>query len=151
MSATLPTGFSEAAETLERLRNDEAKRRDETVTFSRQPLYDQLIDVFLQCSQPGWEGEDSDAVDRETLMIAKEFVESLPEAYRTPTISGEPDGHISLEWYVHPRRILTVSINPNGILHWAALIGAEDPRGSCPFYGEMPRTLLYWIGRVCTG
>lgn len=84
-------------------------------------------------------------------MIAKQFVESLPVAYRTPTISGEPDGHISLEWYVHPRRIFTVSINPNGILHWAALIGAEDPRGSCPFYGEMPRTLLYWIGRVCNG
>ena len=149
MSTTLPTGFSEAAETLDRVRDHEAKRRDETVTFSKQPLYDQLIDVFLKCSQSGWEGRDSDAVDRGTLMIAKQFVESLPMAYRTPTITGEPDGHINLEWYVHPRRILTVSINPNGVLHWAALIGAEDPRGSCPFYGEMPRTLLYWIGRVC--
>lgn len=151
MAATLPTGFSEAAETLNRVLDDETKRRDETVTFSRQPLYDQLIDVFLQCSQPGWDGEDSEPVDGETLMIAKQFVEALPTAYRTPTISGEPDGHINLEWYVHPRRILTVSINPNGMLHWAALIGAEDPRGSCPFYGEMPRTLLYWIGRVCHG
>lgn len=151
MAATLTIGFSEAAETLERVWGDEAKRSDETVTFSRRPLYDQLIDVYLQCSQPRWEGEDSERVNRETLMIAKQFVESLPTAYRTPTISGEPDGHISLEWYVHPRRILTVSINPNGILHWAALIGAEDPRGSCPFYGEMPRTLLYWIGRVCHG
>jgi len=149
VTIALPTGFSGAAETLDRIRDDEAKRRDETATFSRQPLYDQLIDVFLQCSKAGWEDEDSEAVDRETLMIAKKFVESLPMAYRTPTISGEPDGHINLEWYVHPHRILTVSINPNGILHWAALIGAEDPRGSCPFYGEMPRTLLYWIGRVC--
>jgi hypothetical protein len=147
----MPTGFSEAAETLARVRDYEAKRRDETVTFSKQPLYDQLIDVFVQSSQAGWEGEDSDAVDRGTLMIAKQIVESLPMVYRTPAITGEPDGHINLEWYVHPRRILTVSINPNGILHWAALIGAEDPRGSCPFYGEMPRTLLYWIGRVCIG
>lgn len=151
MSTTLPIGFSEGAETLERVRDDEAKRRDETVTFSRQPLYDQLIDLFLQCSQPGSDGEDSYPVERETLMIAKQFIESLPAEFRAATMAGEPDGHIGLEWYVHPRRILTVSINPKGILHWAALIDAEDPRGSCPFYGEMPRTLLYWIARVCNG
>ena len=151
MSTTLPRGFGEAAETLNQVWHDEEKRRDETVTLSRQPLYDQLIDIFIQCSQSGWDGEDSDPVNRNTLMIARQFVESLPVDYRTPTMSGEPDGHISLEWYVHPRRILTVSINPNGILHWAALIGVEDPRGSCRFYGEMPKTLLYWIGRVCNG
>jgi len=121
------------------------------VTCSKNPLFNQLSELFLECSEPGWEGEDSEAIDRETLMIAKQFAESLPTAYRTPTITGEPDGHINLEWYVHPRRILTVSINPNRTLHWAALIGAEDPRGSCPFYGEMPRTLLDWIGRVCKG
>ena len=56
MSTTLPTGFSEAAETLDQIRDYEARRRDETVTFSKQLLFDQLIDVFLQCSQPGWEG-----------------------------------------------------------------------------------------------
>ncbi len=139
MAETLPIGFSETAKELGQVLRDEAKRQDETVTFSPQPLYDQLIDVFQQCSLPGWEGEESEPVDRGALMIAKDFVEALPVAYRNPTISGEPDRHISLEWYVHPYRILTVSIDPEGILHWAALIGEEDPRGSCPFYGEMPR------------
>jgi len=151
VTATLHAGFSEAAETVDRVRDLEAKRRDETVTFSKQPLFDQLIDVFRECSQPGWEGEGAEAVEQQTLLIAKQLVESLPTSYRNPTISGEPDGHISLEWYVHPRRILTVSVSPNRTLHWAALIGAEDPRGSCPFYGEMPKTLLFWIGRVCNG
>ncbi len=143
-------GFSEAAATIDRVRDCEARRRDDTVTFSKQPLFDQLIDVFLECSEDGWEGEGSAAVDRRTLLITKELVESLPMAYRTPTITGEPDGHVNLEWYVSPRRILTVSVNPNATLHWAALIGAEDPRGSCQFYGDAPKTLLYWIGRVCT-
>lgn len=151
MTAMLHTGFSEAAETLRRFGEDEVRRRDETVTFSNFPLNDQLIDVFLQCSQAAREGEDSEAVDRGTLLLAKQLVESLPRAYRTPVISGDPDGHVSLEWYVYPRRILTVSVNPNGTLHWAALIGTEDPRGSCRFYGDAPKTLLYWIGRVCNG
>ena len=99
MTITLPTGFSQAAETLDRVRECEAKRRDETVTFSKQPLFDQLIDVFQECSQPGWEGADSEAVDRQTLMIAKQLVEALPAAYRTPTITGEPDTRLTVsEW-----------------------------------------------------
>jgi len=146
----LSTGESKAADTLRRVQNDERKRRSEAVTFSDHPLNDQLIDVFRKCSDPGWEGPGSEAVERDTLSFAKAFVESLPKAYRTPAISGEPDGHVNLEWYVNPRRILTVSVNPNGTLYWAALIGAEDPRGSCRFYGDMPpKTLLYWVGRIC--
>ena len=142
-------GFSEAAETLNRVRSDESRRQDATITFSNYPLHDQLIDVFQQCSIAGWEGDGSVAVDGRTLLIAKQLVESLPMMYRTPAISGEPDGHVNLEWYVGPRCLLSVSVSPIGILHWAALIGEEDPRGSCRFYGETPQTLLYWIGRVC--
>lgn len=151
MTATLSTGFSEAAETLREAYNDEVLRRKETMTFSDPSLDDQLIDVFEECSQPGWEGEGSVAVEKKTLLLVKELIESLPKAYRNPTISGEPDGHVDLEWYVNPRRVLTVSVSPKAVLHWAALIGAENPRGSCHFYGEAPKTLLYWIQRVIEG
>ena len=49
---------------LDRIRSDEAKRLDETVTYSKQPLYDQLIDVLLECSKPDWEGEGSQTIDQ---------------------------------------------------------------------------------------
>lgn len=83
--------------------------------------------------------------------MGRQLVESLPLSYRTPNIAAEPDGHVHLEWYVNSRRVLEVSINPDGRLHWAALIGDEDPRGTCRFEGQAPPTLLYWIGRVCEG
>ncbi len=149
MTTTLPTGVSQAAKTLHRVYGEETLQQQATVTFSNFPLDDQLIDIFEHCSNAGWEGENSVPVDTRTLMVARKLVEALPREYRTPTISGEPDGHVCLEWYVTTRRILTVSVNPNGTLHWAALIGDEDPRGSCHFYDEAPSTLLYWIGRVC--
>jgi hypothetical protein len=149
VTTTLPAGVSQAAETLNRVYGEEARRQQATVTFSNFPLNDQLIDVFEHCSGAGWDGDDSIPVDPVTLQIAKRLVEALPTEFRTPTISGEPDGHVCLEWYVNSRRILTVSVNPNGTLHWAALIGDEDPRGSCHFYGDAPATMLYWIGRVC--
>lgn len=144
-------GVSEAAQTLDSVREFEAKRLDETVTFSNQSLHDQLIDVFSAASEDGWEGEGSSAVARKTLSITTGLVDSLPLAFRTPTISGEPDGHVCLEWYVHPRRVLTVSVSSEGVLHWAALVGEEDPRGSCRFYGKLPKTLEFWIRRVCSG
>jgi len=150
VTATLLSGESKAADTIRRAQTDERNRRSETVTFSNFPLDDQLIDVCVQCSDPGWEGEGSEAVEPRTLSLAKAFVESLPRAYQTPSISGEPDGHVNLEWYVNPRRILAVSVTPSGMLHWAALIGEEDPRGSCRFYGDIPpETLLYWVSRIC--
>jgi hypothetical protein len=151
VTETLSAGFSEAAKMLQQAYDHEEERRQDTVTFSNRSVEDQLIDVFAECSQPSWEGEGSVSVERETLLLAKDLVESLPKTYRTPTISGEPDGHVDLEWYVNPRRVLTVSVSPEGVLYWAALIGAEDPRGSCRFYGEAPKTLVYWIQRVVEG
>ncbi len=78
-----------------------------------------------------------------------EFIEALPHGYPLPVITGELDGHINLEWYRQPRRILSMSVSPEGMLYWAALFGIEDPRGSCPFYGDIPETILHWIARVC--
>lgn len=149
MTTTTRPGFSDAAKAI----NEWAKRneasQDETITFSNLPLGDQLIEVHETSSQPGWDGEGSHPVTAQTLAIAQSVVESLPRAYRTPEISGEPDGRVLLEWYVHPRQILNVSVDASGRLHWAALVGSEDPRGSCQFYGDAPKTLLHWLGRVC--
>ena len=125
MTATIRPGVSEAAEILKRVQNDAWKSQDETVTFSSHPLDDQLIDVYCHCSQDNWEGDDSVAVDRETLIIARDLIESLPRAYRTPTISGEPDGHVNLEWYVSPRRILSVSVKKEDQMSLATKLAAS--------------------------
>jgi hypothetical protein len=143
------SGFSIAAETIQRIDDDERKRRSESVTFSDHPLHDQLIDVFGECSEPNWDGVSAQAVTQQTLMIAFNLLRLMPKRFRNPTVAGESDGHVSFEWYVSPRRILNLSISPEGKLHWAALIGSEDPRGSCQFYDEIPKTLEYLLGRVC--
>ncbi len=149
--ATIESGVSEAARTLEDIRKGIDVLNQESVTFSNLSLNDQLIDAYTEASQPDWDGEGTIAIERTTLKLAKEFVESLPRKYQTPEIAPEPDGHVNLEWYNGKRRLLSVSVNPDGRLHWAALIGGEDPRGSCLFYGEAPKTLLHLLRRVCRG
>lgn len=121
----------------------------ESMAFSKQVAFDQLAEVHDACRQPNWDGEGAAAVDQDTLRNARLFIEALPLGFAVPTISAEPDGHIDLEWYREPRRILSVSVAPEGMLYWAALFGIEDPRGSCPFQGEVPVTILHWIARLC--
>jgi hypothetical protein len=145
----MPQGFSQAAEFLDNLKRQALKRFGESAAFSKQPAYDQLGEVYEAYRQPNWDGEGAEPIEQDALRNAYEFIEALPQGYPLPDITPEPDGHLDLEWYREPRRILSVSVSPEGMLYWAALVGIEDPRGSCPFYGDIPDTILYWIRRVC--
>jgi hypothetical protein len=141
-------GVSKAAKTLDQFKRDLFSRQQATATYSDFNLHSQVMRIYEDCHKSGWDGDDSQPVTMETLLIATRLVESLPIDCRTPDISAEPDGNVILEWYISPRKLLNVSIAPTSILDWAALIGDEDPRGSCRFYDSAPETLKYWIGRV---
>lgn len=123
---------------------------DEAANLAKRPAYDELAEVANSCASPDWEAHGSEAVKPQTVGHAHRLIEALPSGYPLPSLGAEPDGHITLEWYRATDRLLSVSVSPDGILYWAALLGDEDPRGSCHFDGEVPDTILYWIDRVCT-
>ena len=107
-----------------------------------------LADLAYRCERPGWDEEDAEAITLDTYNVARRFLMALPRDSQLPTINPEPDGQLDFEWYQSPRRLLTVSVCATGTLYWAALIGTEDPRGSCQFVDQFPKTLLYWISQV---
>lgn len=115
---------------------------------ARLDLLKALDELCQLCGNRNWDGEDADAVSKQTHAIAHQLLELLPSDKPLPVIAAEPDGQLNFEWYQTPRRLLTVSISATGTLYWAALIDAEDPRGSCQFSDQFPSTLLYWIGLV---
>lgn len=149
MPIAVQRGVSDSARYIDQTARDVIKWQQEAVTFSRQPAFDALWEAWQPCKDANWDGEDADAIELETYQIAYRLIEAMPNGFPRPTITPEPDGSLHLEWYRHQRRLLSVSISPDGTLYWAALVGTEDPRGSCQFFGEFPKTLLYWIGRVC--
>ena len=151
MPITTLRGVSDPARYIDQTTRDVIKWQQEAVTFSKQPAYDALWEAWQPCKQANWDGEGADAVEYETYQTVYRLIEELPNGFPAPTISAEPDGYLSLEWYRNPRRLLSVSVSPDGTLYWASLIGSEDPRGSCQFFNEFPKTLLYWIGRVFVG
>jgi hypothetical protein len=110
--------------------------------------FDELYKTAKQCSVTNWDGYGAAPIAYETFLHAKHLLEALPLGTIAPTIGAEPDGHITLEWYKSPRRTLSVSISPEGELHYAALLGHKKRYGTEPFWGEVPDVIMDIIRQV---
>ena len=121
---------------------------DQSVTLGKQSAYNELFTFWQECQLPDWDGYNAFAVQEKTLFNARWFIESLPLGISLPSIGAEPDGHLTLEWYSNPRCLLSVSISPEGMLYYAALLGGRDERGSEHFWTDVPQSILELIKEV---
>ncbi len=110
--------------------------------------FNELTCVYEECMNAGWDGYGALPVSTDAYMYAVSFLRALPLGTPAPSVGAEPDGHITLEWYKSPRQTLSVSVSPEGQLHFAALLGASKQYGTEPFYGSMPQAILNLIYRV---
>lgn len=107
-----------------------------------------LQQIFFECRHENWDGYRALPVSAHTFRSAYEFLEALPLGTPAPSIGAEPDGYITLEWYDSPRRTISISISPDGDLHYAALIGASKAYGTESFIGEIPKEIIGLIHRI---
>ena len=110
--------------------------------------FDDLSQVYEECLEPNWDGYDALPVTEDAYRLTYEVLEALPLSTPVPSFGAEPDGHITLEWYCTPRRTLSVSVSPEGELHYAALLGDSKAYGTEPFFGEAPKAIVDLIHRV---
>lgn len=90
----------------------------------------QLDEVSSECSSEGWDGANAKPVSEEVLQCAVRFLYSFSVRIEVPEVGAEPDGSITLEWYRSPNKVVSISINPDGWVYWAALIGASRRHGA---------------------
>jgi len=109
---------------------------------------DELYQVFEECCQANWDGHGAAPASVRAVQLAYEFLEALPLGTSAPSIGAEPDGHITLDWYHSPRQTVSISVSPEGELHYAALMGASKAYGTEPFFGEVPKEIMDLIRRV---
>lgn len=114
----------------------------------RKDLFDELFETFEECREPNWDGYGAQPVCDETYRLACEFLTALPRDTPAPSVSAEPDGHLTVEWYQSPERTLSVSISADGNLHFAALLGLTKAYGTEPFVGQVPKIISDLINRV---
>jgi len=141
-------GNSPTAQHLDSTNQTRGQHFRQSAAFSKQPAYSELVTAWEECKTANWNGDDALPVREETFTSAYFFIGALPLGYPLPSVGAEPDGHLTLEWYRHPRWTLSISISPEGILYYAALFGNSDVRGSEIFFAEIPKSILDLIQRV---
>lgn len=120
-----------------------------TSETERQQVFHALAAQAETCAKSGWDGHGAEAVSLDAYRCAYRLVESLPPGFPMPGVGAEPDGHLTLEWYRSPSRVLSVSVSPAGELNYAALLGDASRRtGSEIFSGEPPADLLHLIRQL---
>jgi len=115
-----------------------------------QAVLNELYAVAEECQAPNWDGHGAAPVTEGTYLLGYRFLEAMPLGVPAPTAGAEPDGHLTMEWHRSPRRTLSVSVSPEGDLHYAALLGATKVYGTELFFGEVPKVILDLVTRVMT-
>ncbi|MCM0083937.1 hypothetical protein L4X63_20350 [Geomonas sp. Red32] len=108
----------------------------------------ELQAIYSECKDKNWDGYGAFPVLEETYQAARLFLIALPLGSRMPSIGAEPDGHVTFEWYHAPRQVLSISIAPDGMLHYAGLFGSSRAYGSEAFLGSIPARILDLIKTV---
>jgi hypothetical protein len=111
-------------------------------------VFSELYSVANSCLVGNWDGHGAAPVSADVYALACQFLRALPLGIAAPSVGAEPDGQLTLEWYRSPRRLLSVSVSPEGDLHYAALLGPSKAYGTEAFFGDVPRTILDLIHRV---
>lgn len=144
----LARGNSPTAEYIDQINQKNQNYFAQTAAFSKQSAVEELATTWTECSIPNWDGYHAFPVKESTLNYAYAVIQALPLGFPLPSVGAEPDGHLALEWYRDPHWTISISVSPEGVLYYAALLGSRDPRGSEPFLGEIPKRLLSLIQEV---
>lgn len=109
----------------------------------------ELVQVYSECRNNDWDGYGAERVGNSSYELAWALLDVLPAGTPPPTIGAEPDGQLTLEWYRAPYRTLSVSVDPLGELHYAALLGVNKQYGTEQFSGDhIPQPILDLVSRV---
>lgn len=149
MTATLSHAASDPARTIEKEMDRNRQRLRELATFGvSSHIRGELYETFEECSEADWDGYDALSVTYDSYRLAEQFLMALPLGMRLPSVGAEPDGQLTLEWSRGVRRSLSISFDPSGDLHYAALIGPGGRSGTEPFVGVVPPVILDLIRQV---
>ena len=113
--------------------------------LGHQEALEELWEVWNECRDANWDCYDAFPVEQQTYHAAYVLIESLPLGFPRPSIGAEPDGQFTLEWHKSPNRTLSVSVDPDGYLHYAGLFGTNKRYGTLAFYSTAPDELIQLV------
>jgi hypothetical protein len=143
-------GCSETARFVDEQADRGRRHLDGSFTFGLRSrgVYEALCSAYAECHEPNWDGYGAEPIAEDTYRFANRFLESLPPGTPPPSVGAEADGHLTFEWYRSTDRLLSVSVSPEGMIYYAALLGRSKRSGTEPFRGDVPEDVMRVIHRL---
>jgi hypothetical protein len=144
-------GFGTDSATLHELHDEILKQLEQTETLgSRGEILRSLDDIFVECSEQGWDGYDATPITEEAYLEARRFILSLPitSFMPMPEIIPEPSGEIALEWSKGSHQIFIASVNGKNEMTYAGLFGSNKTHGQEYFGDSLPTIMLENLKRL---
>lgn len=108
-----------------------------------------LKEVYDTHRQADWDGYGALPINHRAYLEARQFLHKLPEDITLPTITADPRGAISLEWYKDSDWVFTLTMQGSGVVVYAGLMGKENRAyGTQKFSESIPKTILQSIRRI---
>jgi hypothetical protein len=114
-------------------------------TLGHQEVLEDLWDAWQELRERNWDGYGAAPVDQDAYRATYALIDSLPLGFPRPSIGADPDGQFTLEWYKSPRRRLSISVDPDGLLHFAGLFGPSKRYGTLAFFATAPSDLIQLV------
>jgi hypothetical protein len=120
----------------------------QSVVISVNESLQELYSLCGECISENWDGYGAQPVDPNSFNEAERFIRALPTTIPEPEIAVDPDGEISLEWYLEPRKVFSVSIGKRNEITYAGLYGLNKTYGREYFGDEIPKAVLDNLDRL---
>ena len=133
-----------------------SERNKEMTYIEEDAIVRQELDaVVAECSVDNWNGYGAKPINHESVQKTIELLSLIPANLPRPEFSCDPDGCVALDWFYSPYNVLSVSVETNGCLCFATLLGGKPERdggrsrnGVLVFDGTFPSELKFIICEI---
>lgn len=119
-----------------------------SIGWGQNDPFEKLHTIRSEAKFDDWDGYNSKPINEDAAETAWKFLDALPFTVDPPDVSPNPNGNITFEWYRSPRKLLSIDINSEGILYFAAVIGNDEIWGKTQFRVDFPAQIMDLIGRI---
>lgn len=110
---------------------------------------DSVIDAFRKHQKPNWDGYGAVPLSEAACTEAILFLKKLPIAIPSPEVIPNPDGDLSLEWYMKKRALFVVTFSGKRLISYAGVFGAGSKlHGTEIFMDSVPSPIIENICRL---